>query len=473
MRRLVQKSPFAVTAIMALLCSSGIAQDGGVAREEFEKMKTMLKRLESKTKEQDATIKRLQKTIDGQSEKLKKQEDSHKEYSGNLDKVIERLRKSEKAAAPHVEKWHDRIELGFAATGVYQGSSGAKRRFYDHGRNDWYWAPDGDVSDATLSFDFEILAPVHKHGVAFALIEAGSGDGIDANIPTLSGFNDDADAEDRLHLSELWYEHGWRDDKVRLRVGKLDLTTSFDTNEVANDETAQFLSSAFVNNVAVEWPAGDYTPGAMVWISPWEWLDLGYAVAEAHDDWDDVFDNTFHIWEIDFKPKPSGRQGNYRVYAWLNDLVHQDIKYPARQRQSGYGIGLSLDQEVTDHLALFTRYGWQRECVYEYEDAWSFGFQLKGDLWKRPTDHLGFAFGIISMGGNWKDYHEVPVVDFHYRDFPEGIVPGNERHIELYYSFQAHDRLVISPHVQWVGNAMGDRQSDDVWVGGVRAQLTF
>ncbi|MEW6359008.1 MAG: carbohydrate porin [Planctomycetota bacterium] len=445
----------------------------GVSREDFEKMKAMLNRLEMKTREQDATIGRLQRTIDGQSEQLKKHGEAQKEYSTHLDTMIEELRKGEKAALPHVEAWDDHIQLGFAATGVYQGASGAKRRFFDHRTGNYYWAPDGDVGDATLSFDFEVLATVFDHGTAFALIEAGNGDGIDANIPTLSGFNDDADNDDRLHLSELWYEQHWLDEKIRLRAGKLDLTTLFDTNQVANDETAQFLSSAFVNNVAVEWPDGDYTVGATAWVSLWEWLDLGYAVAEAHNDWDDVFDSTFHIWEIDVKPKPFGRQGNYRAYAWLNDLVHQDIKYPARWRQRGYGVGLSFDQEATDHLTLFMRYGWQRECVYEFEDAWSFGFQLKGDLWKRPTDHLGFAFGIISMGGDWKNYHERPVVDFHFRDFPEGIVPGDERHIELYYSFQAHDHLTISPHVQWVGNAMGDRQSDDVWVGGVRAQLTF
>ncbi len=37
-------------------------------------------------------------------------------------------------------------------------------------------------------------------------------------------------------------------------LGKIDLTNYFDTNEVANDETTQFLSSGFINNFAVEWP---------------------------------------------------------------------------------------------------------------------------------------------------------------------------------------------------------------------------
>lgn len=463
--------------VMALAGSvepqAGAQETGPVSREEVDKLKEMLKRMEENSKRQEAVIQQLKTTVETQAKELGKESGTKETRAAEIEKVIEELRKREKLAAPkeEEEKWYDRIELGFGATATYQGSNGAQRRFWDHNAGNWYWAPDRDVSDATISFDFEILSQVAEHGTAFSLIEGGNGDGLDANTPTLSGFNDDALNENRIHISELWYEHKWFDDKVRLRVGKLDLTTEFDNNAVANDETTQFLSSAFVNNIAVEWP--DYTPGIMAWYSPWEWLSLGYSVADADSDWDNVWDNTFQIWEIDFKPKIFNRQGNYRGYGWMNDSLHQDIKYPGRWKQKGYGVGVSMDQELTDHLTIFGRYGWQRECVYQFEDAWSFGFQINGGLWKRPKDTFGFAYGIISMGGDWKEYHEDPVVDSFYKDFPLGIRPGDERHIEFYYSLQVHEHLAISPSVQWVDNAMGDRNSNQVWVGGVRAQLSF
>jgi len=123
-----------------------------------------------------------------------------------------------------------------------------------------------------MSFDAGLTLRTSKSGKAYLLFESGAREGIDAHIPSFSCFNADTDDNFNLRPSEAWYEHAFGG-KVRLRGGKIDITTDFDTNSAANDETGQFLSGVFVNNIAVEFP-DDNSFGAMLWVSPNDLLDV-------------------------------------------------------------------------------------------------------------------------------------------------------------------------------------------------------
>ena len=54
-----------------------------------------------------------------------------------------------------------------------------------------------------------------------------------------------------------------------------------------------------------------------------------------------------------------------------------------------------------------------------------------------------------------------------------GTEPADELHLELYYNLKVNEGLSISPDIQWVNNAGGDRDCSSVWVFGVRSQLSF
>ncbi len=124
-----------------------------------------------------------------------------------LEELNARLERVEKGSAEG-DNWFANWEVAFSATAVLQASSGAKKGL----------SPEGDVTDATLSTDLEILAPITLSGFAFAHFEAGSGDGLDGDIPTLSGFNDDADDDSNLRLTELWYEHRFLAERIALKM---------------------------------------------------------------------------------------------------------------------------------------------------------------------------------------------------------------------------------------------------------------
>jgi len=343
--------------------------------------------------------------------------------------------------------WYEGIDLALSATGVLQGTGGVADGLIG----------DGDVVDGSASLDLELSVPVDESGSFYALFQAGTGAGVDVGAPTLSGLNADADGDANVRLSEMWYQHGWSDDRLWLRVGKIDVTTDFDTNALANSETDQFLSGGFVNSLAIGLP-DDNGIGAMLWVQPGRGWLLGAGFAEADADGSRVFEDGFSILELAYAP-PGEREGNYRAYGWINGRPHQSIADPAARPKSNYGFGLSLDQRLSDSTAVFARCGWQRAEVCQIGSAWSIGLQCSG---VREGDTLGVAYGVAVLGDDWESSQRLL-----------GASPADETHWELYYSLRLSEALTVTPDVQWVHNAGGDAAGGDVWAFGVRSSLCF
>jgi len=354
----------------------------------------------------------------------------------------------EASAASGEENERHRYEIAGGVTGVFQGSSGAAA------------AGINGVFKSSMSFDAEFKLRTSKSGKAYLLFESGAREGIDAHIPSFSGFNDDADDNFNLRPSEAWYEHAFGG-KTRLRGGKIDITTDFDTNAVANDETEQFLSSGFVNNLAVEFP-DDNSFGAMLWVSPIDLLDVGFGFADAAADWNNVFRNPFFILEFGLKPKFAGRQGNYRFYGWHNGKDHERLNSSDDSYAANYGLGFSADQEVADGVTLFARYGRQRGTVSEIAHAWDAGLDISGKFIRREKDSLGLAYGQAVIGKALKSLAPETGVDL-----------GNEHRLEIYYRIKANRYLDISPNMQWVKNPAGERGINNIWAFGVRARFNI
>jgi high affinity Mn2+ porin len=424
-RKTTTLSAFGLPVLLAARAICGAAEPSA----DLEALKKRLDQLEQTVATQSQTIEAQRQLIDGRVTPAAAQDD----------------------AAGTPKKWHEKLDLAFGATTVLQGSTGVKRQF----------AAGGNEFDASLSLDVALTFPVSEHGTAYALIEAGSGCGLDANFCTLSGVNHDAYGERSLRPSEVWYEHRWLDDKLRLRGGWVDLSTDFDRNEVANCEHSQFLSSGFVNNLAIEFPC-DNGIGAMVWGSPCEWIDLGAGVAEADADWQRVGDCLFAISEIDFKPKIFGKPGNYRFYTWVNGENHARICNPTENGGEAYGFGFSFDQQITSTLTAFARYGWQPEDVARIEQACSGGLQISGKTFGRPDDAIGVACGWALLGSDSRQLYAL-----------SGARAGDETHLEVYYRLRATEYLEFTPDIQWVMNPDGNRDNPSFGVFGLRARLAF
>lgn len=400
----------------------------------------------------------LKKRVEQLEEKIKEQEQS----AAQTEETQQEHRK-ELAAIREALKG---IEIGFAATGVVQGSVG------NHANEGIPSDRDrADRVDGSISADLEISKRIGKHGLATVILAGAYGDGLDPRTPSWWGINGDAEGEQRVYLKELWYEQEFFDGRLCFTVGKIDLTAYADTNEVANDETAQFLSPGFVHSAAIEFP-DDNGPGVRVQFIPLELVDISFGWGEGDADWNDLGQRSFFIAEVGIHPEWDGLQGNYRLYGWYRRHHHDEgfvswddqIKGDSDSK-NGWGLGLSLDQAVTPNVTLFGRVGYQDHKVYEFGWAWSVGAEVKGGYWGRDDDALGIAYGMAMISDDYRDFKRI--VD------AEPWFTQNESHLELYYRFQLNDHISISPDLQVLWNAQGDKRFDLVTVIGVRGTLNF
>lgn len=252
-------------------------------------------------------------------------------------------------------------------------------------------------------------------------------------------------------------EHSAWNDRLILTAGKIDLTNYFDANAVANDENSQFLAKGFVNSAVLGAP--EIGPGARVQLKLAEPLvvSLGYGSGDA--DSADILDHGFGIAQLDYKAKLADREGNCRVYASVDGSLPAldpatGLPQGAKLKEkNAVGFGLSLDQQLTDTLTVFARYGQRDRDAYTTHRAWSVGGQFLGLLPGRKADVLGFAYGQIQAAGSLAD--------------------SQEKLAELYYKLQLTDRIAVAPVVQYLINPAGSSGADNVTALALRTQVSF
>jgi hypothetical protein len=364
--------------------------------------------------------------------------------------------------------------------GAFEGFSiGAGGTMIVQGANNVDYSGDGHTlkesrADGSYSADITIGKEFKEvGGKAFLHLEAGQGAGLEDNLVLYSNVNRDAgNSEARVEATEFWYGQALFKDRAAFTFGKLDPTAYFDQNEVANDETTQFLGRIFRNSPTIEFP--DNGAGIQLAYLPVEWLELGYGIFDGNGDWEKIGDNLFNIGQVHFKTNFFDLPGNYCFYGWHNNVYHTKWSDVEKTKEAAYGFGLSLDQKITDIITLFTRYGWQNpkiynsnitatgESNYSLEHSWSVGLQLEGKPWGRENDVLALAVGQVIPSDDYKDYY--------------GYLAKSEGHLETYYKINVNDHLSISPDFQYIWNPFGKDVADDtdgIFVGGMRAQVDF
>jgi carbohydrate-selective porin OprB len=370
------------------------------------------------------------------------------------------------------------IEFSLGLTSIYQHNTrGGLDTHNGHrisGSADW-----------ELTLDFEKMGLV-PGGVLYVLAEQSWDDGISPNkVGDLIGVNYDAAGDRSVDVWELWYEQTLLDGKVRLRVGKIDLTSDFDTNAYANDETAQFLNVGLGNTANI--PFADRGLGLILTVQPADWLYASLGAVDAQADFRETgFRTAFHgkdyffgMLEIGLTPVLAtgwGKlPGGYRFGMWYDpqpkeeffeDPDGDETEIPVRRDDVGFYF--SMDQLIvkelrdddadTQGLGLFFRYGFAHEEVNTIEHFWSIGAQYQGLIPTRDKDVIAFgvAQGILS--------DKMTLLDLN---------PDRETVYEVYYNVEVFPWLHVTPDVQWITNPGGLGELDNAFVAGLRVQMLF
>lgn len=337
-----------------------------------------------------------------------------------------------------------------------------------------------DKADASYSGDLFLIVPSGPYGNIYLRGDIGQGEGIYTLLPpNFSGPNADLEFnEPKFELVEAWYWTSFpypdvRDQRLELTIGKTDPTALFDANVVANSETSQFIADIFVNNLALEFggDANGYGTGLSIGYRFTSIYNKGLNVAgrvglfEGDGDFKDVFDRPFLIAGMDIWRPYYGLNGNYRIYGWANQNKHTDLLDSSKDDLSNQGFGLSIDQQISNDITLFARYGMQDKDVSKFDQVLTIGGQIIGNGWRRANDMIGVALGASYVSDKYKEASVT--IDGYEAD------ADYENYIEVYYRYWANQNMSISPDIQYIITPGGDDQKDNIFIYAIRMQLAF
>ena len=223
--------------------------------------------------------------------------------------------------------------------------------------------------------------------------------------------------------------------RIDLRFGKLGLPDFFDLNGPGTDSHLQFMNWTVDNNGAWDYAADTrgYTYGFIAEYDDVQWsaryaIALVPTVANGIDLQWSLRRASGQNAELEYRKTPFAllparliapdRKGTVRLLGYVNHAnmgdyrVQNNLALAARAHGNPtatpditahplgttvkYGVGLNFEQELTQDLRAFGRFGWnegQHES-YAYTEVYQtfeVGGDLAGNRWHRPNDKLGLV----------------------------------------------------------------------------------
>ncbi|HEX8341770.1 MAG TPA: carbohydrate porin [Tepidisphaeraceae bacterium] len=319
--------------------------------------------------------------------------------------------------------------------------------------------PNSGINRAAFWFNFHLEQTLWQGARLVSNTRGGTGKGMDRYVDSHFNINKNTNEADEIYISHLYLEQKLLSDKITLAAGKLDLLDSFDSNEVGS---WNFIPYTLARNPTIAAPY--HALGASVRWDATEWLYAQVGGADSGGEGTETGFNTafrsgeayFTIGEIGIKPKLLGRPGTYRFIVW-NDTGNLDRFDGAGTESSDQGVAFNFDQQITDRLGIFARYGITDEAVHEVHQYWSVGGTYAGPIPSRRDDLLGFgvAQGLISD-------------DF--RATTSGA-SSSITQFDLYYKVQVRQWLSVTPDFQVILNPDDEADEDVAFIAGVNVEI--
>lgn len=345
----------------------------------------------------------------------------------------------------------------------------------------------GDHAEGSLSADLYFELPVIDRGDFLLRVDLQQGAGLTRLPPLFTAPNGNptgtnADIESwsgtDLHINEARYRHGLPGNRTELLIGHMDLTAYFDNNELANDETTQYLAQQFVNNATVDWGGNDnfFGPGAVILTRPSPAVEFAFGWFEGDGDYTDMFMHPFLIGQVTLESEQGGGEAYYRLYVWqrqtphcrssANPAVFADCALldPAQQvhlGNSNSGVGLSVDRQFSSGWGIWARVGYQDPLVAQFDKTISAGAVSRG-LFKRP-DRLGLAYGASLPSQPYKRATGHADTEHYFEIYYKHVLEGDGETRGMH----------VSPDLQIIAAPAGDGAVNPVVVPGVRFQAHF
>ena len=289
--------------------------------------------------------------------------------------------------------------------------------------------------------------------------------------------------------------------RFELRAGKMSLPDVFDVNSVGSDSHLQFTNWTIDNNGAWDYAADTrgYTVGGTIEYDDRDWsvrygifvmpiiangIDLDWAFSRARGQ------------NMEFELRRSliaGRKGTTRILSYVNNAHMGDYRDAVNAYLAGidprpeitrhekfgavkYGFGWNNEQELTNSLRVFSRFGWnegQHEsfAYTEVDQTVLFGGDYNLSQWHRSSDKFGAAFVSNAIKKDHQNYLADGGLGFLLGD--GRLNYGRENIVESYYTRHIHSGLFGSIQLSHVDHPGYNRDRGPVWVPGLRIHIDF
>lgn len=295
---------------------------------------------------------------------------------------------------------------------------------------------------ALASADLFFTAGIAQNTVFFADIVALSGSPPDAEIPSLTllnGYTARLIRQNELNLREVWLRTELFGQRLAVTTGRLDLTNYFDANALSNDESTQFLSDALVNNQMLGLSSNG--TGVATEFDPKNGFRLKFGLQQSNTDATNLSDSMYTLSEAGYTFTPfSLPEGTYRLW-FRTDNTSDDIRK---------GVGISVDQKLTNAVGLFGRYGTQDLDEDGRDHYWSAGIGFQNGFIFNPQDTWGVGYSQMKLQSG-----------------------DRETLVEGYYNLLLTERLRLSFHVTHALETPAGGEKFGYLLPGVRLQAAF
>jgi hypothetical protein len=296
---------------------------------------------------------------------------------------------------------------------------------------------------ALASADLFFTAGIAQNTVFFADIVALSGSTPDVEIPSLTllnGYTARLESQNALNLREVWLRTELFGQRLALTMGRLDLTNYFDANAFSNDESMQFLSDALVNNQMLGLSANG--TGVAAEFDPKNGFRFKFGLQQSNSSATNLSDSLFTLSEVGYTFTPFALpEGSYRLW-FRTDNTAEDVTQK--------GVGISIDQKLTNAIGLFGRYGTQGFEVEGRDHYWSAGISFQNGLIFNPQDTWGIGYAETKFFGG-----------------------DREKLVEGYYNLLLTERLRLSFNLTHALETPAGGSKFGYLLPGVRLQAGF
>lgn len=321
----------------------------------------------------------------------------------------------------------------------------------------------------------------------------------DAQLPVLQQIQEVYGRGDIWRLTQLWYEQGFFDRAVAIKIGRITEGEGFAAFS-CDFENLSFCGAPpgnLVGDYWYNWPVSQWGGRLKIRFGSDYYLQAGLRQVDPRNlEPGRGFNLGFSgvgvlapieaAWTPHFGP--NALAGSYKFGGWYASIDGKDVftdvrgqaqlltGLPPAVRAGRYGWYLNFQQQVTGTndgtgrgLTLFLNYTQADRRTALTDRQIALGASMTGIVPGRPQDAIGLAFAETHVNGRVAWGQTLATLAGH----PVGPVQHSEYVTELDYNFQATSWLSVRPNLQFIHSPGGIAEQNDAWVIGLKAQLTL